>query len=203
LLLLPFLGAGCGVLFTHGPPAGHEKLTTFRCTKIVAAPVLDVLLASVSVALSIKSAENQPSYDPHSNEILAVALLRASVLGVSAAVGFDKVSKCVAARRQLAERKARAPGGSAPTNVQRVEITPAIDTLKAGEHIQLVARALNASGGVFLSKSFRWSSSNDSIASVSDTGLVIARATGTVVIAANADNVIGTASVVVQDDHAR
>jgi len=44
---------------------------------------------------------------------------------------------------------------------------------------------------------FLWSSSNDAIASVSNAGLVTAHAAGTVVIAANAGNVVGTARIVV------
>ena len=44
---------------------------------------------------------------------------------------------------------------------------------------------------------FVWSSSNDAIASVNNAGLVTAHATGAVVIAANTDNVVGTANIVV------
>jgi uncharacterized protein YjdB len=78
-----------------------------------------------------------------------------------------------------------------------VEITPRADTLRAGDSIQLVAKALDGSGGYYINKIFRWSSSNDAIASVSNSGLVTAHAPGTVVIAANADNVVGTANMVV------
>jgi uncharacterized protein (DUF2062 family) len=79
-----------------------------------------------------------------------------------------------------------------------VEVTPAADTLVPDEHVQLVARAFEPSGGVFLNKTFRWSSSNDAIASVSASGVVTAHAPGTALIAANTDNVIGTASLVVR-----
>jgi uncharacterized protein YjdB len=55
-------------------------------------------------------------------------------------------------------------------------------------------RALVAVGLVPL---FAWSSSNDAIASVSSAGLVTAHGPGTVVIAANTSNVVGTASILV------
>ena len=75
-------------------------------------------------------------------------------------------------------------------------LTPSIDTLAIGEQVQLVAAAMSSSGTAIQNKMFTWSSSNDAIASV-NTGLVTAHASGTVVIAANTDNVVGITSIVV------
>jgi len=109
-------------------------------------------------------------------------------------VGFDKTSKCIAAKRKLAERRAKAP---AVADVQTVQITPAVDTLAVGERIQLIASAIASSGAAVPDRTFAWSSSNDAIASVSNSGLVTTHATGMVVIAANTNNLVGTASIVV------
>lgn len=129
--------------------------------------------------------------------------MRASVWGISAVVGFDKVGKCARAKRQLAARRVATHGGTSVAarvygpGVQAVDVTPGADTLAAGEHVQRVAKAFTQDGGVFINKSCRWCTSDDSLASVSDSGLVTERGPGTVVIAANADNVTGTARVVV------
>jgi uncharacterized protein YjdB len=82
--------------------------------------------------------------------------------------------------------------------VQTVVVNPAMDTLSVGEQSQLRATAYNSSGGTIPDEVFRWSSSNDAVASVSNAGLVTARAPGSVVIAANTDNVVGTASIFVR-----
>ncbi|MDH3459125.1 MAG: Ig-like domain-containing protein, partial [Gemmatimonadota bacterium] len=57
--------------------------------------------------------------------------------------------------------------------------------------------AYNSSGGMVPNKMFAWSSSNAAIASVNNAGLVTAHASGAVVIAANTDNVVGIANMVV------
>jgi hypothetical protein len=162
--------------------------------------MVDVALATLSAGVSVKSAATDESYDSRStNETLVVGVLRATLWGVSAAIGFEKVSKCIVATRQLAERKARGPagGGVGGTGVQTVVITPGADTLMVGDSIQLVAKAVDAKGGVYINKAFRWSSSNAAVASVNETGNVSAHAAGTVLIAANADNVVGTTNIVV------
>ncbi len=76
-------------------------------------------------------------------------------------------------------------------------VSPAVDTLEIGERVQLVATPYNSSGGIISNKTFTWSSSNDAIASVSRAGLVMAHANGGVIIAANTENVVGTARIVV------
>jgi uncharacterized protein YjdB len=81
--------------------------------------------------------------------------------------------------------------------VQTVVLAPAADTLAVGAQLQLVATARGSSGAEILNREFAWSSSNDAIASVSTAGLVTAHAPGTVVIAANTSNVVGTATLLV------
>lgn len=61
---------------------------------------------------------------------------------------------------------------------------------------QVVATAMNSGGVSIMNKMFRWSSSNDAIASV-NSGLITAHASGEIVIAANTDNIVGTARIVV------
>jgi len=89
----------------------------------------------------------------------------------------------------------RLPPSEADVSV--VTLDPAADTLRVGERRQMIATARSTAGALVPWKGFRWSSSNDAIASVGNAGLVVAHAVGAVVIAANANGVVGTASVVV------
>ena len=76
-------------------------------------------------------------------------------------------------------------------------MSPSEDTVAVGERVQLVASAHSSSGTVIPNRDFIWSSSSDSTASVTNAGLVSARAVGTVVIAAQTGDVTGTARIVV------
>jgi hypothetical protein len=177
----------------------------FSCTEGNAGPIIDAIWAGLSV-ISAAAAAADPDYyedqgyDPEA--LVTGGLIWGAVSGTAAGVGFNKSKKCRAAKLQLAQRQSQLQLPAAPLTadaiVQAVVISPAADTLVAvGAQIQLVATALNSRGVAVVNKLFRWSSSNDAIASVSNAGLVTAHANGAVVIAANADNIVGTAYVVV------
>ncbi len=189
----PFALGACGLLFTHGPPPEHEHLDYFTCTESNTGPILDVVWGALNLVGAAAIAGNPDQYD-NPDQAEASGVIWGLVSGVSAGVGFDKTSKCIAAKRKLAERRAKAP---AVADVQTVQITPAVDTLAVGERIQLIASAIASSGAAVPDRTFAWSSSNDAIASVSNSGLVTTHATGMVVIAANTNNLVGTASIVV------
>jgi uncharacterized protein YjdB len=84
-----------------------------------------------------------------------------------------------------------------PEVANSVTVAPATTTLRVSNQKTFTATAKNAVGTVITGRTFRWSSSNSSVASVDGNGLVIALTPGTVVIAADADGVIGSASVTV------
>lgn len=199
--LAPFLFGACSLLFTKGPPVGHETMTHFECTQSTTAPVVDIAVGALNLIGAITIAGNRADYD-NPDQAITSGFVWTVISGISAGVGFDRVKRCVAAKRALAQRQAPAPGVTveAPLGnpgVQAVLITSGKDTLAVGERMQLVAKAFDSNRAVILGKTFAWSSSNDAIASVSNAGLVTTHATGTVVIAANSDNVVGTARVVV------
>lgn len=198
LALLP-LTTGCGFLFSHAPPEDHEQLDYFTCTENNAGPIIDVIWGSLSVLAGLAAAADPDYY----GEAAAVIYLSWGVLsGAAAGVGFNKSKKCRAAKRALAARQmqGRMEGREPPPAdlvVQAVVLNPPADTLRVGERVQLTATAYGSGGVAIPNKFFRWSSSNDAIASVNNAGLVTARASGTVVIAANTDNIVGTANIVV------
>lgn len=201
---------GCGFLISHGPPVGHEQMDYFTCTEGDAGPIVDVVLGSLNLVGAVIIAANPDAFlDPQTSA--ASGFFWAVLLGSAAGVGFNKSRKCLEAKRQWAERQMqqralaadRPVGAPAPVSlaaqlgVQAVVLTPRADTLAVGERVQLVATAHGSSGATIPVNAFTWSSSNDAIASVNNAGLVTANAPGTVVIAANTSNVVGTASVMV------
>jgi uncharacterized protein YjdB len=87
--------------------------------------------------------------------------------------------------------------GSATITVAQVaatvEVTPDTATLESiGETVQMTAVASDANGNTIADKTFTWTSSDDSVATVSDSGLVTAVATGSATITATVDGVSGT-----------
>jgi uncharacterized protein YjdB len=82
--------------------------------------------------------------------------------------------------------------------VTRVEVTPASASLFRGESQQLTAQAFNPDGPV--SKTFAWSSSDASVASVDGSGRVTAVGLGTAYISAIADGIAGRAEIFVSPD---
>ena len=202
LLCLPLLTAasGCGFLFVHGPPTGHEQLEYIPCTESDAGPILDLVWGGLNVLGALIIASSPDEYE-NPDAATASGLVWGVVSAFSAASGFKKVSACKNARQALAQRQAAR--GMIPISVPdsgavtAVVITPALDTLAVGAQRQLVATAHNSSGATVSGRMFTWSSSNDAIASVSNAGLVSAHAPGSVIIAANTNNVVGTATLVV------
>jgi Big-like domain-containing protein len=204
----PFLLGACGLAMTQGPPRGHEHMMTpFACTESWTGPGLDIAagLATIFLVAGLNSMDD--SYDPTNAHQVSSGLIGTGIVGVfavSAGIGIDRISKCSAARRALTLRQAEAAAALAARrrsadliDVQKVLITGGRDTITVGTWTQLVAKAFDSTGAVILDRSFAWSSSNDTITSVSAAGLVRARRVGTAVITANAGNVIGTANVVV------
>ena len=81
--------------------------------------------------------------------------------------------------------------------VSSVTVSPAADTLAAGDTLRLAAEAYDAEGSVVAEATFSWSSSADSVATVDASGLVTARASGAATITATVDGVTGSAEIVV------
>ena len=184
----------CGFLFTHAPPDGWEQMDYFTCTEGNVGPILDVVWAGLNAAGFVLVASD-PDSDENASAALAFHVIWVGVSGSAAFVGFNKTKKCRAAKQAHAQGRSTSAGGLI---VDALGISPPADTLTVGDQVQLQATARNSTGGVIPSGTVTWSSSNDAIASVSPAGLVTAHASGSIVIAANADNVVGTANIVVR-----
>ena len=196
----------CGFLFSKAPPEGHEQLEYFTCTESDAGPIIDIIWGGLNVLGALTVASDPNAYqDP--NTTIAIGLAWGGVSTAAAVTGFNRSKKCRAAKALLAQRQApnrSTPVAGAPLDasaVQTVVLTPQSDTLAVGATLQLVATAYHSSGIPIPAKSFTWSSSNDAVASVSNAGLVSANAPGSVVIAANTGNVVGTARLTIVSAH--
>lgn len=203
--LAPVTTGGCSLLLTQGPPEGYEQMDNFTCTESITGPTVDLVMAGLGVLVVVAAAEDSDvdyETDDASKYFVTTFAVLGAVSAVSAVVGFNNTKKCRAAKRELAERRSRAAvaaqrQGPAEQVVHTVVLRPPADTLTIGEQVQLTATAYDSAGAAVTNTMFAWSSSNDGIASVSNAGLVSAHANGAVVIAAHADNIVGTASIVV------
>lgn len=81
--------------------------------------------------------------------------------------------------------------------VESIELTPPGATLEAGRTLALLARPLDADGTVVTARTVVWSSSNTQLATVSNAGVVTARAAGEVRIAASAGGQSAVATITV------
>lgn len=117
-------------------------------------------------------------------------------------LGFVRVlqssSRQIAAVLLLGVALAACKGSSEPTVVVgSVLVTPSTATRIPGETVQLTAQAKSATGTDLAGVSFNWSSSNTSVATVDDNGLVTALTLGPTTITAEAGGKQATASVTV------
>lgn len=79
----------------------------------------------------------------------------------------------------------------------RVTVTPATDTITAGDSTQLSAEAADANGNRVVDPDVTWSSADTSVATVDSTGLVRSKADGAIDVTARVDTVTGAVALTV------
>lgn len=103
---------GCSFVLVHGPPAGHDQLAAFSCTRSNALPILDAIAAGTSMFLGAKllSANTSDAADWAAPIVVVGAgfALEGLLYGTSAVSGVVKTSRCRAALRELDARQAGA-----------------------------------------------------------------------------------------------
>ncbi|HET8654091.1 MAG TPA: Ig-like domain-containing protein [Longimicrobiaceae bacterium] len=92
-----------------------------------------------------------------------------------------------------------APSSSTPStsDVASVVVYPTIYSLTVGQYKQMIAVPRDASGHTMslVGRTVVWSSSNPAVATVSASGLVVAKSVGVVTIKATVDGTVGTAKI--------
>jgi hypothetical protein len=195
----PLASSGCSLIFAHGPPKNHEAMEYFDCTQSNTAPILDVIVGSLNLLTAVGTLIDSSNVE-NPRVVIVSGLAWTPILAFSAINGFHKTNGCRAAKLILVERQAQNRALDAQVGVgtvQAVVISPGEGTLRIGERLQLFASAHTSSGADARGGEYKWSSSNDAIASVNNAGLVTAHAPGSVVISANRSNVVGTANITV------
>ena len=86
-----------------------------------------------------------------------------------------------------------------PEVASSVTVNPTAVTLRTGNQRQFTATLKNAAGTLITGRPVRWTSSNSAIASIDQNGNVIAIRPGQVVVTAEADQIVGSSSVLVTE----
>ena len=92
------------------------------------------------------------------------------------------------------------PAGPDPTTVTKIIISAPSPSLQVGATMQATARLLNSVGDEVTAKTASWSSSNTSVATVDQAGMITAVAAGAATITASADDARGTWPLTVDID---
>jgi hypothetical protein len=108
-----------------------------------------------------------------------------------------KCSRCASVAAALVAAACTAPIQESNDTITRVDVTPFEVTLAVGGSRQLAAVAIDGRGHEVTVESFTWSTSDATIASVTQTGLATAVAAGSAAISASAGGVTGQTRVVV------
>lgn len=125
------------------------------------------------------------------NSAVATVTINGQVIAVG--VGTTTVSA-------VADGKtATVPVTVTPETAASITVNPPSVTLRRGDTRQMSYVAFNAARNPISGVTVRWSTSNSSIATVTQTGLVTALVAGTVTVTADANNVFGAAQVIVTE----
>ena len=122
----------------------------------------------------------------------------ASVNGSGVVVGVAPGRVTITGESPLDQISGTATVDVVPVSVAQVSITPpGAQTAYQGLTLQLAATLRDATGAILTGRTVSWTSSNQSLATVTSTGLVTGVALGTVQITAESEGVTGSTTVTV------
>jgi len=100
--------AGCSVFLVHGPPRGHEQMTSFSCTRTNGFPLFDAVMAGVSLSVGATlvsaTAGDTEGFTRPIAVVGAGLVIEGLAWGGSALVGFSRTSRCRAAQGAVPKR---------------------------------------------------------------------------------------------------
>lgn len=173
------------------------KATPDACTVTVAPATLTLPVNAASTIVGTafdckgNSIRNKKISFSSSNPSVATVTTEGNVIAVG--VGGATVS-AVANGKSASVQVTVTPEAAAT-----VTVTPSTLTLRRTNTRQLTATARNNQNTIITGRTFRWGSSNSSIVSVDQNGMLSALTPGTVVISAEADQTVGSATVTVTE----
>jgi len=107
---------GCSFVLVHGPPAGHDQLAAFSCTRSNAFPIVDAIAAGTGLFVggTLLAGGTGNAWTAPYAVVGAGFALEGLLFGSSAVSGFVKTGRCRAALRELGAREAGAGRDPAP-----------------------------------------------------------------------------------------
>ena len=184
--------------------ASEEKTGSATVTvQAISVPVASVALQPTSVSLAPgETAPLQATTKSSSGTVLTgrVVTFSSNNTGV-ARVSSDGVVTAIAPGTAVitatSEGRSATATVTVTTPVAKVIVSPGTVFLRKGSTVQLSAKAYDAANHELGGRAASWTSSNATIATVSATGLVTAKKTGTVTITATIEGKADTTSVIV------
>lgn len=183
---------GCGDDDSTAPPPPDPP----RPATVTVSPAtaqLTAVGATVQLAAEVRASTGQVmggAAVTWASSSMAVATVNASGLVTAAGNGTATITAT-----------AGTVSGSATVTVSQqvsaVAVTPAADTLVAGDTLRLSAEAGDANGNAVAGAQFSWSTSDSAVAVVDSTGLVTAVDEGAATITANSGDAQGSAEITV------
>jgi len=102
--LLPLTTGSCGFVLVHAPPPENEQMEYFTCTESNVGPILDAVVAGLSVVGIVYAAAGEGDTEVSTGAAIAGNVVGVGLWGSAAIVGFNKTKKCREAKRALYER---------------------------------------------------------------------------------------------------
>ena len=165
-------------------------------TAVTVTPSTDSLALGASVALhaAVTDASGKPVSGASvfwSSENTAIATVSGSGVVVGIAVGVVRIAASSNGKSGFSTITV------VPQGVASVRVTPSSAAIKVGETVHLQAEPLDASGNLLDGRTVTWSSGNDAIATVDNTGLVTGVSAGATTITATSEGKSGTSGIAV------
>jgi uncharacterized protein YjdB len=179
---------------------GWNGSSTITVTKV---PVASVSLPAAMTLVAGESATLVPTVTDTNGTVVTDRIVTwGSSNTLVATVSSSGVVKAVATGTATITATSETKSGStaltvSPAPVGSVTILPSTSSRASGQTVQLTATVRDTTGAVVTDRLVSWTSSDELVATVSASGLVSARTTGTATITARSETESGTASVTV------
>lgn len=158
-----------------------------RVTQVAVDPPSASLAVGASLTLratALNAAGQEVVGQPFTWSSSATSILTVTAAGVATAIAPGNATITATTGRVSGSSSVNVSAAPSDTVVASITLTPASVSLPIGASTTLGASALNAAGQVIPGKSFTWSSSATSVATVSASGLVTAVSAGSTTITA-------------------
>src|SRR6266498_1021210 len=200
---------GSGLVSAMAPGLATITATSGGKSGTAAITVTSVPVAAVDVAPAVATIpQGQTTQltatpkDAAGNPLAGRAVTWASSNGAVATVNNSGLVSALAAGSATITATSEGQSGSAavtvaPVTVASVAVSPATASIQVGQTAQLTATPKDASGNTLSGRVVNWTSSNNSVATVSSSGLVTGLTAGSATITATSEGQSGSAALTV------